>query len=107
MVVEGERRRTAIKLFAPARPVVDHPDGSVQIVADQARGQSQRPNPLRCDPFVPNRVSLGITMEVVSLAINLDGQLRPVAIEVEDVRPERMLSAESPAFQGLAAQGDP
>ena len=91
------KRRSPLTL--PARRVLDHADGRIQIFEDKPGGYSQHVDPSEFQPSVPLGVVQLSVPEPVALPVDLDRQLRGVAIEVEHERADRVLSAKPQAVR--------
>jgi len=75
----------------------DRADDTVQISHHGRCGYTQGRNTLGCEPFVSCPIACRSIAHIVCHPVDLDGELRLCAIEVEDERAEWMLSPEAEA----------
>jgi len=87
-------------------PIHDVSDNSVEIVPDLVGCDSKSFNSALLNAPVPSLVMLDRRREVVSEPIDFNCERRGLAVEIEDERAKRMLSAEVQPF-GSQAQDSP
>lgn len=89
----------AALVSAVAPPFPDNAENELQhaldIVPHGRRPQSDHPDALLTQPRRPSPVALYLARIIMRRPIDLDGQPRRRAIEVENERPDRVLSSEA------------
>ena len=74
---------------------------------DILRGEPNNPYALLPQPSCPARIVRDPVWMLVALPIHFDRQLRGGAVEVQNVRSDRMLSAKLQTCQSFPAKADP
>ncbi len=77
------------------------------VPADPLSGDAQGPHTLGGQPPIPSFIVSGLSLVVMSGAIDLHGQSDGGAVEVENVRAKGMLAAELQSSKALIAKMDP
>ena len=102
----GEGDCEAVEGLA-AHPAPDVVKNGRQIDQHVSRGNAEDLNPTQGQPRRPAFVVTICIRVLVTLAVDFDRQLGLLAVEVEDIRPDRMLAAEAKSIQSPPSKGLP
>lgn len=58
-------------------------------------------------PGIPGGVAFGRIVEIMKGAVNLDSQPNGVAVEIQHIGPDRMLTPEPKAFEAVGSERQP
>lgn len=83
------------------------PKRGVHILEDEDSPKPQRSDAPLGQPPIPALIPNPSVVDLMAVTIDLHRELSGVTVEIEHIRPDRMLATESPTLQLLPTQGAP